>query len=305
MISFRVGEEDSGRRVDVVVTRVSGQPRPAVQAALRAGEVTVGGRVVRPSYRLRSDDHVRGRVVAPEAAPPEAEDVPVAVRYADERVLVVSKPAGQVTHPAPGHPAGTLVNALLAQAGPLAGRDTDRPGLVHRLDKDTSGLLLIARDDDMLAYLQAALRARRVSRAYLALVRGAVGSPSGSVEAPVGRHPSRATLRAVVSGGKPAVTHYSRLGVSEGGTLLEVRLETGRTHQIRVHLSYIGHPVLGDRPYGGATEEAAALGLVRPFLHAHQLSWPQPDGCQVTVRDDLPPDLAQALALAGIDPPSA
>jgi 23S rRNA pseudouridine1911/1915/1917 synthase len=109
----------------------------------------------------------------------------------------------------------------------------------------------------------------------------------------------------VVSGGKPAVTHYSRLGVSEGGTLLEVRLETGRTHQIRVHLSHIGHPVLGDRPYGGATEEAAALGLVRPFLHAHQLSWPQPDGSQVTVRDDLPPDLAQALALAGIAPSAA
>ena len=295
--------EEVGERIDLVVARRTGLPRASVQAALRAGDVKVAGASVRPSHRLRGDEVVSGRVQPPQRTRPLAEDIPLDVRYSDDRVLVVSKPAGLVTHPAHGHRRGTLVNALLALGQPLARAGTTRPGIVHRLDKDTSGLLLVARDDAALSYLQEALRSRRVRRSYLALVRGAVSSPSGTVDAPLGRHPSRPTLKAVVAGGKPAVTHFVRAAAGERASLLEVTLETGRTHQIRVHLSHIGHPVLGDRPYGGATELASELGLTRPFLHANRLTWPHPDGGrEVSVVDELPPDLVAALDRAGLPP---
>ena len=300
MIRFSAGPEEAGERVDVAVARRSGLPRALVQAALRAGEVTVEGRPARPAQRLRAGDAVSGKVAAPEAGSLRPEDIPIRVLYDDGRVLVVSKPAGLVTHPAPGHPAGTLVNALLGMGGPLAGGEGGRPGIVHRLDKETSGLLLVARDDATLAYLQGALRKRQVRRGYLALVRGRVTSPSGSIDAPVGRHPTRPTRRAVTGAGKPAVTHYRRLAGDERSSLLEIALETGRTHQIRVHLAYLGHPVLGDRAYGGGSEPAATLGLRRPFLHAHRLTWPLPEGGSVTVSDPLPDDLAEALRRAGI-----
>ena len=297
-----MGAEDTGERVDVVVSRRSGLPRALVQAALRAGAVTVDGRSVRPSQRLREGQVVRGTIARPEEGAAQPEDIPLRIVYDDERVLVVSKPAGLVTHPARGHGGGTLVNALLALGTPLARGERDRPGIVHRLDKDTSGLLLVAKDDAALAFLQDALRARRVRRGYLALVRGAMSSPSGTIEAPVGRHPTRPTMRAVTAGGKPAVTHYRQLAGNERASLLEVTLETGRTHQIRVHLAHLGHPVLGDRAYGGASELASELGLRRAFLHAHLLAWPQPGGGDESVRDPLPHDLAEALRRARIKP---
>jgi 23S rRNA pseudouridine1911/1915/1917 synthase len=304
VIDFEAAAGEIGERVDVVVARRTGLARSSVQAALRAGEVTVAGSHARPSHRLRAGDAVSGRIATGAGAPPAAEDIPVEIRYSDARVLVVSKPAGLVTHPARGRLGGTLVNALLALGTPLAGAGTGRPGIVHRLDKDTSGLLLVARDDDALAYLQGALRQRRVRRSYFALVRGDPGAPAGAVDAPVARHATRPRLRAVVPEGRPAVTHYERVASSEGAALLRVRLETGRTHQIRVHLSHIGHPVLGDRPYGGAGELATDLGLRRPFLHAHELSWPHPSGeGTVTVVDTLPEDLVEALRRAGIPPP--
>jgi 23S rRNA pseudouridine1911/1915/1917 synthase len=302
VIEFAASEEEAGERADVVVTRRTGLARAAVQAALRSGDVTVAGKVVRPGQRLRAGDEVRGGVAPPLDPGPHAEDIPVSVRYSDEHVIVVSKPAGLVTHPAHGHGSGTLVNALLGLGGSLAALGTARPGIVHRLDKDTSGLLLVAKDDETLARLQTALRRRAVRRDYLALVRGVPAVPSGSVDAPVGRDPGRPTLRAVVSDGKPAVTHFRKLAGAEFFSLLEVSLETGRTHQIRVHLSYIGHPVMGDRAYGGGTEKAQELGLTRPFLHAHRLSWPQPDGREMTVTDDLPEDLAEVLVKAGLGP---
>ena len=300
-MELAVGAEDVGKRVDVVVARRTGIPRAAVQEALRAGAVTVSGASARPGQRLRLGDVVRGRVDAPSPAAPAPEEIPLVIRYSDDHVLVVSKPAGLVTHPGHGHASGTLVNALLGLGEPLAAEDTTRPGIVHRLDKETSGLLLVAKDDATLAHLQSALRRRAVRRGYLALVKGAVEAPSGSVDAPVGRSPTRPTRRGVVSGGKPAVTHFRRLDSTEQASLLEVYLETGRTHQIRVHLSYIGHPVLGDRAYGGATEVAAAVGLDRPFLHAYRLSWPRPEGGEMTVTDELPRDLAEALGRAGLD----
>jgi 23S rRNA pseudouridine1911/1915/1917 synthase len=305
VIRFRPLRAEVGRRVDVVLADRAGVTRTLAQRALRSGEVRVNDTEAKPSYRLEDGDVVAGEVPAATFAPPEAEEIPLAVRYSDERVMVVSKPPGLVTHPARGHEGGTLVNALLGLGGPLAGMGSTRPGIVHRLDKDTSGLLLIARDDEAQAYLVDALRRREVERRYLALVRGAPPAASGTIEAPVGRHPVRRRQMAVVSGGRPSVTHYRRLGSGDGVSFLEARLETGRTHQIRVHLAHLGVPVLGDRTYGGASELALGLGLTRPFLHAWKLSFPHPStGATVAVSDPLPEDLTEALRRAGLEPPA-
>ena len=300
-IEFRPSESEVGERVDLALTRRLSVPRTLVQRALKEGLVTVSGEAVRPSYRLEPGDTVAGDVPARAGGPPLAEDIPIAVRYSDDRVLVVSKPAGLVTHPARGHDRGTLVNALLALGEPLAGRGSIRPGIVHRLDKDTSGLLLVAKDDRAQAELVEALRRREVERRYLALIKGAPAAERSTVDAPVGRDPRRRWRMAVVPDGRPSVTHLQAIASADGFTLLEVKLETGRTHQIRVHLAHLGHPVLGDRTYGGASEAARALGLTRPFLHAHRLSFPLPgSGHRIEVADPLPPDLADALARAGL-----
>jgi 23S rRNA pseudouridine1911/1915/1917 synthase len=304
MIAFVADASDEGRRIDVVVAERAGVTRALVQRALRSGDVTVTGVATRPSYRLVAGDEVAGEIPIPTFGPPGAEDIPLRIRYEDDRVLVVSKPAGLVTHPARGHETGTLVNALVGLDVPLAGAASSRPGIVHRLDKDTSGLLLVAKDDDAHARLVLALQARGIERRYLALVRGAMVAPSGTIEAPVGRHPTKRRQMAVVDGGRRAVTHYRVVSAAADVSLLDVSLETGRTHQIRVHLSYVGHPILGDRTYGGGTERAAELGLVRPFLHAWRLAFPSPDdGRTIEVSDEVPDDLVRALALAGLQVP--
>jgi 23S rRNA pseudouridine1911/1915/1917 synthase len=302
VIGFSPSADELGERVDVVLTRRSELPRKLCQEALKAGAVTVNDKPVRPSYRLEEGDEVAGVVERAESSLPQAEDIQIEVVWEDERVLVISKPPGLVTHPAHGHTSGTLVSALLNLGGPLAGEGGMRPGVVHRLDKDTSGLLLVAKDDETLEYLVDAIKRRDVERRYYALVRGKVESASGSVDAAIGRHPR--TLMAVVAGGKPAVTHFSVIGETDGATLLDVRLETGRTHQIRVHLAHIGHPVLGDGVYGGRAELARSLGLERPFLHAWRLEFPHPsDGRRVEVESPLPADLQAALEKADIPIP--
>jgi len=303
MIRFVVGDDDAGERVDVVLARRADVTRALAQRALKSGAITVDGIEVRASHRLETGAEVAGELPDPTIPAPEAEDIPVVVRYEDDRVLVVSKPAGLVTHPARGHEAGTLVNALLALGKPLAGLGSSRPGIVHRLDKDTSGLLLVAKDDDAQATLVDALRDRRIERTYLALVRGTTSSASGTIDAPLGRHPVKRRSIAVVPGGRPAVTHYRVLAASDKVSLLEVTLETGRTHQIRVHLSHLGHPILGDKTYGGVSELSRAAGLTRPFLHATRLSFPHPsDAHRIEVTDPLPDDLTAALAAAGLKP---
>ena len=305
MISFTPNADEIGRRIDVVLADRARVTRTLAQRALKTGDVTVNGETARPSHRLEEGDRVDGAVPEPTFAAPEAEDIPITVRYTDDRVIVVSKPPGLVTHPASGHHSGTLVNALLNMGEPLAARTSTRPGIVHRLDKDTSGLLLVAKDDDAQAFLVDSLRSRRIARRYVALVRGVPASPSGTVEAPIGRHPTRRQRMAVVPGGRSSVTHYSVLETGEGMALLEVTLETGRTHQIRVHLSHLGHPVMGDRTYGGVSELSRGLGLDRPFLHAWRLRFPHPDDARmIEVEDPLPPDLTGVLERAGIPIPS-
>lgn len=299
-----VADEEEGRRVDAEIARRAGASRSLVQEAIRTGDIRVNGETVRSSHRLRSGEVVSGEIPEKEEVTVEGEDIPLGLRYSDDRVLVVSKPAGLVVHPAAGHTSGTLVNALLGLGVDLARGETGRPGIVHRLDKGTSGLLLVARDDEAHAFLSAALKRREVNRTYLALVRGEMPADSGTIDAPIGRHPRARRKMAVVPDGRTAVTHYTVVATGEGCSLLEVSLETGRTHQIRVHLAHLHHPVLGDPAYGGRSERALGLGLERPFLHAVRLRFPHPDdGRSVDVEDPLPADLLKALESAQIPAP--
>ena len=300
-VAFTVASGEAGERIDAVLARHAEVTRTWAPRARRSGSITVNGTAARPSQRVEEGDEVAGTVPLPTFTPPEAEDIPLDVRYSDERVLVISKPPGLVTHPASGHESGTLVNALLGLGGTLSGKGSTRPGIVHRLDKDTSGLLLVARDDDAWTHLVEALRRREVERRYLALVRGEPGAASGTIDAPMGRHPVHRRKMAIVPEGRRAVSHYRTLRGDGKATLLEVTLETGRTHQIRVHLAHLGHPVLGDKTYGGWSDRAAELGLRRPFLHAYQLAFPHPDdNRRIEVEDPLPEDLTTVLAALGI-----
>lgn len=302
---FVIGDDETGQRIDVVLARHAECTRVLAQRGLHSGSVRVNGEVVRPSHRVEAGEIVEGELPDDALPEPIGEDIPIEIRYEDDRLLAVSKPPGLVTHPARGHEGGTLVNALLGRGATLSGRGSTRPGIVHRLDKDTSGLLLVAKDDAAAAALVDALRARRVTRRYLALVRGIPSAPTGTIDAPLARHPWRRRLMAVVPGGRGAVTHYRILGTGDKVALLEVTLETGRTHQIRVHLSHLGHPVLGDGTYGGGGDAARALGLTRPFLHAAFLAFPHPDDDRVVeVSDPLPADLRSALAATGIPDPT-
>jgi len=216
------------------------------------------------------------------------------IAYEDEHLLVVDKPAGLVVHPGPGHGEGTLAQLLAGTAA--GGGDPERAGIVHRLDRDTSGLLIVARDEEAHARLQAALRARRIEREYLALVKGRPAARSGTVEAPIGRHP-RLRTRMTVGGpsGRPARTHFTLERALPDASLLRLRLDTGRTHQIRVHMQAIGTPVCGDPEYGGR----GLLGLERQFLHSTRLAFDHPlDGTRIDVSSPLPADLERALRAA-------
>jgi 23S rRNA pseudouridine1911/1915/1917 synthase len=296
-----VPPEAAGRRLDEVVAELAGVARAAAATWIADGRVTVDGRTRPKSHRLRGGEALGWDAPEPAAAgPPAAEDLPLAVRYADEHLLVVAKAPGVVVHPAPGHAGGTLVNALLHHAGTLStAGGADRPGIVHRLDKDTSGLLLVARDDATHAALARDLADRRVDRRYLALAQGHLAADDGTVDAPVGRHPRDRKRMAVVPDGRHAVTHWHVLERHPAVTYLEARLETGRTHQVRVHLTHLRHPLAGDRAYGADPNLAARLGLDRPFLHAWRLAFRHPaTGEPVEVTEPLPDDLAAALARA-------
>jgi 23S rRNA pseudouridine1911/1915/1917 synthase len=260
----------------------------------------VDGRPRPKAYRLRGGERLAwAPPEEPPAGGPVAEDRPLEVRYEDDRLLVVAKPAGLVVHPGPGHLTGTLVNALLGRAGTslsAGGGAADRPGIVHRLDKDTSGLLLVAKDDATHLALTRDLAAHRVERRYLALVQGRLPAATGTVDAPVGRHPRDRKRMAVVDGGRRAVTHWRVLETFPAVELVEATLETGRTHQVRVHLASLRHPLVGDRTYGADPTLAARLGVGRPFLHAWRLAFTHPaTGQRVELTEPLPDDLQGVL----------
>jgi 23S rRNA pseudouridine1911/1915/1917 synthase len=236
---------------------------------------------------------------SPVEAPPDS-SIHVHVVYEDPDLLIVDKPAGLVVHPSPGHDSGTLVNALLGRAngreyGGIAG--VQRPGIVHRLDRDTSGLLMVAKNDAAQLSLMAQLKARRIKKTYLALVMGSVAASVGRIEAPIGRDPRHRTRMAVVADGRPATTGYRVRERLPGWTLLELDLVTGRTHQIRVHLEAIGHPVAGDAVYGTGTSRRGPERLDRLFLHAWRLELTSPsDGHLIRAEAPLPIDLEAVLA---------
>jgi 23S rRNA pseudouridine1911/1915/1917 synthase len=292
----------AGERVDRAVALLTGWTRAEVQGLVDREEILVDGRAVPKSRRLEE-----GQVVEVLAEPP-AEGVPepdpsveVPVVAEDDDVVVVDKPAGLVVHPGAGHASGTLVNGLLARYPEIAGvGDRARPGIVHRLDRDTSGLMLVARTPFAYETLVGALAAREVERRYLALVWGAFDSPRGVVDAPIGRSIRRPTRMAVREGGREARTRYEVVSTFErpSVSLVECALETGRTHQIRVHLAAIRHPVVGDAAYGGGRE---GIVIARPFLHAAALGFTHPrSGAAMRYESPLPADL-QAV-LSGLDP---
>lgn len=293
-IEFDVEPADAGKRLDVVLAERAGVSRSVAAAAA----VTVAGRPAAKSLRLEAGQHVIADVAEPAGAP-EAEAIDVPVVYEDDTLIVVSKPAGLVVHPAPGHPGGTLVNALLARAGRPAGGEAWRPGIVHRLDAGTSGLMVVAKDETVHQQLVEMIAAREVKRSYVAMVVGIPASDTATIDAPVGRSSRDRKKMAVIAGGRDAVTHYRIVERLSGAALLQVRLETGRTHQVRVHMAEIGHPIVGDPVYGRSKSLAKKLGLARPFLHAAGLEFVHPiSGATLRFDDPLPPDLAAALIAA-------
>jgi len=284
-----VGPEAAGERLDVFLTPVAGS-RAAAQRLIEAGLVLVDGAVVAKRHAVAAGERVLVRP-APEVEEPEVPEATFTVAYQDDHLLVIDKPAGVVVHPARRHRAGTLVQAL---GGRVAGGDDPRrPGIVHRLDRDTSGLLVVARTEGAHSALKDMLRRREVTREYLALVEGRPAARAGTIDAPLGRD-RRVRTRISTDTDEPreAITHFEVETAYEGFTLLRVRLETGRTHQIRAHLLAIGHPVAGDPEYG----RAGVLGLERQFLHAERLAFRHPvTGAAIEVQSALPGDLQRAL----------
>lgn len=297
-----VGVAPAGR-LDLAVSRMAEISRAHAQRLIGDGRALVNGRRGRASDRLRGGEEIS---VALSAAPDltiEPESIPLQIAYEDATMLIVDKPAGLVVHPSAGHATGTLVHALMGRArdrgeplGSIAG--VDRPGIVHRLDKETSGLLLVAKTDAAQASLMDQFGARTIEKEYLALVHGEAPAPRGRIEAPVGRHPGDRQRMAVVAGGREAITEYEVLAAAGGYTLLSLRPRTGRTHQLRAHLAYLGLPIAGDLRYGGG---AGPGGLTRQFLHAARITLDRPlDGGRLTAWSQLPPDLAACLAACGI-----
>jgi len=288
-------------RADRWATDLSGLSRSHVQRLITEGRLTAGGLPVKSNTIIGPGTELELRIPPPRPAGPQAEpELPLAVIYEDDDLLIIDKPAGQVVHPAPGHDTGTLVNALLgrgAQLAPGGIAGFQRPGIVHRLDRDTSGLLMVARTDAAQASLQAQLKARRVKKTYLALVHGSVAAAAGRIEAPIGRDPGRRTRMAVTPNGRDSITGYRVRERFAGWTLLELDLVTGRTHQIRVHLEAIGHPVAGDPIYGTGTSRRGPDGLTRLFLHSWRLELTSPTtGRLIRAEAPLPESLERVLA---------
>ncbi|BBL78940.1 putative RNA pseudouridine synthase [Rubrobacter xylanophilus] len=288
--SFRVSPSEAGERLDRLLARRLGISRSRAQRLLDEGLVRIEGGDAVPSFRVRGGELVGAHL--PEEGL-EAEDIPVPLVFEDEHLVVVDKPAGMVVHPGAGNRSGTLVNALLGR-GIAGGEDPERPGVVHRLDKDTSGLMVLAKGEPSYSRLVEMMAARQVRRIYRAVVVGVGLPPTGTVDSPVGRDPENPALMAAGIG-RPAVTHFEVLGEAAGHTMLRVRLETGRTHQIRVHLAAIGYPVYADPLYGRQVPGR------RLWLHAEHLAFEHPvTGQDLSFGSPVPEDLRESAV--SLDP---
>ena len=297
-------EADSNVRLDLFVARHADLSRTQAGTLIALGHVLVNERREKASYRPEAGETVRVEIPAVEKRAISGEDIPLSIVYEDEALLVIDKPAGMVVHPAPGNWTGTLVNALLGRGGGLSGEgEPERAGVVHRLDKETSGLLIVARTDRAHRLLSAAIAARRVTRRYAVMTWGHLSADSITIDKPIGRDPRDRKRMAIVNKGRPARTDVIRLARFDAGDLLRAHLHSGRTHQIRVHLASIGHPVMGDDVYGGGGgRRVAGLPPKRHFLHAAWLKFNHPvTGEPLDFRSPLPADLTSALAVVAGD----
>lgn len=297
MIPLDLTADREGERLDAFLARsVPDLTRSAAQRLLERGAVTLRGRAAKKNDKTRLGDSLTVCLPEPQPVDLVPQNIPLDVIYEDDDVIVVNKPVGLVVHPAPGHPDGTLVNALLYHCGTsLSGINGElRPGIVHRIDRDTSGLIIAAKNDAAHLALAAQLQDHSLYREYEAVCVGTLKEASGTVDAPIARHPAdRKRMCVDPKGGRAAVTHWSVLGRYPGHTHIQCRLETGRTHQIRVHMAYIGHPLLGDVVYGA---KKPVRGLAGQCLHARRLSFVHPSaGTRVTVECPLPDYFSQAL----------
>lgn len=309
MTSIEAPASAAGERVDVYLARVLDQPRNRVQSLFRRGLVTAGGSPLKPSYVLRGGEEIAYSLPPPPSEQPLAEAGPVSVIHEDEDLLIVDKPAGLIVHPGSGVPGGTLVNRLLHHRPGIAGvGSAERPGIVHRLDAGTSGALAVACNDGAYRRLSRAFAQREVDKVYLAVVYGRPEPPQGEITLPIGRDPAVRTRMAVVSesrGGRPAVSRYRLLAGTAGISLLELRILTGRTHQIRVHCKAIGHPLVGDPTYGearwrslGPSMRRPVREFPRPALHALRLTLPGFGGTPSRAFTAQVPEDLQALCRA-------
>jgi 23S rRNA pseudouridine1911/1915/1917 synthase len=294
IVELHPTRDDLGTRLDrYVADQLPDLSRGTVQGLIESGRVRVDGQQRKPKFRMTP-----GEVVSVEIPPPRIDEIlpdriPLAIVYEDADVIVVDKPAGMVVHPAPGHPRGTLANALLAHVPGISVGGSQRPGIVHRLDRDTSGLIVAAKTDRGRTALVTQWESRSVEKTYLALVSGELEDEQAIIDAPIGRDPKNRQRMAVVRSGRPAVTHFRVAERFPDTTLLEVSIETGRTHQIRVHLAFIGHPIVADQVYGRARPTDPHL--ERQFLHASALGFRLPDGEALRLEAPLPQDLEAVL----------
>jgi 23S rRNA pseudouridine1911/1915/1917 synthase len=305
--TLEVATSDAGTRLDkYLAAHLPTLSRTQLQRLVHEGHVHLSHGQVTASYRVQGGEVITLAVPPPLPARPLAEAIPLQIVYEDDSVLVVNKPPGMVVHPAPGHHQGTLVNAILFHCQSLSGVGGEaRPGIVHRLDKDTSGLLLVAKHDRSHRHLAAQLKTRQLRRGYVALVRGTMPAARGTIDAPIGRHPQqRKKMAVVLRNGRPARTHYEVQAAWGPISLLRLSLETGRTHQIRVHLAHIGHAVLGDAVYGAGSWhlpghpqcERDVRTFPRQALHAEQVAFQHPDSGQWLVFTvPLPTDMATLI----------
>ena len=308
ILTFHVALEDAGARLDsYLATRIEGWSRARLQRLIDSEDVLVNGNTAKPSYKLRNNDELEVELTAPVADSFTPEPIPIEIVYEDETLVVVNKPAGLVVHPAAGIHSGTLANALSYHFQQLPGSGAGvRPGIVHRLDRDTSGLLVVAKTEAALEHLSDQFRDRTVFKSYVALVHGRVSTDSGRIDQPLARDRSNRTRMAVVRGGRSSLSLYRVRQRFDRFTLLDVELKTGRTHQIRVHLAWLKHPVVGDEIYGAGRDNqildvklrAAVRNLGRHFLHAEKLAFTHPQtGKRVEFSSPLPPELSELLTV--------
>ncbi|MBN3032967.1 MAG: RluA family pseudouridine synthase [Candidatus Saganbacteria bacterium] len=310
---YVISPEQKGRRLDIFLSLTAklDLSRSQIKKLIEESDITVNGRPAEPSYKVKTDDRIRVAVPPPKEATVKPQEIRLDIVYEDDDIIVVNKPRGMVTHPAPGNHSGTLVNALLSHCGHLASLGAPlRPGIVHRLDKDTSGLIVAAKTDAAYRSLVKQLKERTAEKTYVALVHGVIKQDEGAIEAPIGRHPVNRQKMAVLGNpnieirnskesgqnskkGKEALTTYKVLKRFEKYTLMEVKIKTGRTHQIRVHFNHLGHPLVGDPTYGGQKDE---FGVKGQLLHAEKLKFVHPvTGKALEFEAGLPAEFKKVL----------